>query len=254
MIREGGPSVGEILRRARVERGISLQQVEAALKVRLRYLQALETDDFPSLPPTVYTRALVRGYARFLGLSPAEMLEHSIPMRVQDRNPIRPALQPLDGPPLISWKAISAVGALTLCAGLFMYLYVQYSTLAESLDVRQDTGAPAQPTNEGRTIAARLTPFATAGPPATPTVAMTPITGIVVDARITERVWLQVWADGRSVFAETLTAGAGRTFSADQSIRMRVGNAGGVDVTANGVHQGRLGTAGQVLDASWGRE
>jgi hypothetical protein len=69
-----------------------------------------------------------------------------------------------------------------------------------------------------------------------------------------ERSWLQVWADNRPVFAENAPAGTTRTFTADEAIRMRVGNAGGVDVTVNGDHQGRLGSAGQALEVSWGRE
>ena len=39
----------------------------------------------------------------------------------------------------------------------------------------------------------------------------------------------------------------------NQSVRMRLGNAGGVDVSVNGVSQGRLGSTGQALDVSWSR-
>ena len=70
-------------------------------------------------------------------------------------------------------------------------------------------------------------------------------------ARVTERTWLQVWVDGKSVLAENVLAGQNKSFTADQSVKMRVGNAGGLDVTVNGVPQGKLGSTGQVLDASW---
>ena len=122
-----------------------------------------------------------------------------------------------------------------------------------------DTGqARAQPlpTPLSRSISALLTPLPppAPGPTGTPAPSPTPITGLLIEARITERSWVQVWADNQLVLAQTLTPGTTRTFSADQSVRLRVGNAGGVDITANGVHQGRLGSPGQVLDASWGRE
>jgi Helix-turn-helix domain/Domain of unknown function (DUF4115) len=248
-------SVGDSLRRARIGRGLSLDDVESALHVRAHVVQALETDDFAALPPTVYTRALIRDYARLVGLDPTDLLERAVPMRPQDRNPIRPAIQPIDRPPLVSWKAFLIVSGVILTAGMFVYLYSQLTTFADSMDTGQARAQPL-PTPLSRSISALLTPLATPapGPTETPAPPPTPITGLLVEARITERSWVQVWADGRSVLAQTLAPGTTQSFSADQSVRMRVGNAGGVDITANGVHQGRLGSTGQVLDASWGRE
>ena len=248
-------SVGDSLRRARIAQSLSLTDVESALHVRLHHLQALETDDFGALPPTVYTRALIRDYARLVGLDPTELLERAVPMRPQDRNPIRPAIAPLEKPPLISWKAVVIVAGVILCAGLFVYLYSQLTSFADSVDTAQARAQPL-PTPLSRSISALLTPLPTPapGPTTTPEPSPTPITGLLVEARLIDRSWVQVWADGRPVLAQTLPSGTTRSFSADQSLRMRVGNAGGVDITVNGVHQGRLGSIGQVLDASWGRE
>jgi len=248
-------SVGDSLRRARIAQGLSHADVEAALHVRLHYLQALETDDFGSLPPTVYTRALIRDYARLVGLDPTELLERAVPMRPQDRNPIRPAIRPLEKPPLISWKAVFIVFGVILCAGLFVYLYSQLTSFADSVDSGQARAQPL-PTPLSRSISALLTPLPTLapGPTGTPEPSPTPIAGLLVEARVIDRSWVQVWADDRSILAQTLPPGATRTFTAERSLRMRVGNAGGIDITVNGVHQGRLGSTGQVLDASWGRE
>ena len=112
------------------------------------------------------------------------------------------------------------------------------------------------PSPLSRTISSLLTPLPSPppGPTETPAPTGTPISGLLVETRITDRSWVQVWADGKSVLAQTLASETTRTFNADQSVRMRVGNAGGVDITVNGVHQGRLGSIGQVLDASWGRD
>lgn len=250
-------SVGETLRRARMERGLSFADVDAALHVRERYLQALETDDYAALPPNVYTRALIREYARYLGINPAEILDRGLPMRPQDRNPIRPAIQPLEKPPLVSLKAVATVGVIAMCTGLFMYLYAQYNSFAQSVELRQPTGLQALATPGGRNISSPLLtlfPTVTLGPPPTPQPSATPISGLVVQTRMLERSWLQVWVDNRPVLAENVPAGATRTFAADEGIRMRVGNAGGVDVTVNGDRQGRLGSAGQALEVSWGRE
>jgi cytoskeleton protein RodZ len=251
------PTVGEILRRARLERRISLSEVESELHVRLRYLQALETDDYSVLPPSVYTRALVREYAKFLGLDPSQVLDRSVPMRPEDRNPIRPAIGPLDKPPIVSWKAISTVAVVAMCAGLFMYLYYQYSSFATSIgEIDQTPPLATAPSAAGRPIPTVIAAFPTFTPTSAPqpTAPPTPIAGLVLEARLVDRSWVQVWVDDRSVVAENMPAGTTRSFTADRSIRMRVGNAGGVDVTVNGQNQGRLGTAGQQLEATWGRD
>ena len=250
-------SVGEILRRARMERGLSFADVDAVLHVRERYLQALEADDYAALPPNVYTRALIREYARFLGLDPTVILDRTLPMRPYDRNPIRPAILPLEKPPLVSLKAAATVGVIAMCTGLFMYLYAQYNSFAQSVELRQTPSLQALSTPPARNItSALLTPFPTftLGPPPTPQPSATPVAGLVIETRMVERSWLQVWADNRPVFAENAPAGMTRTFTAAEAIRMRVGNAGGVDVTVNGDRQGRLGSAGQALEVSWGRE
>jgi hypothetical protein len=181
----------------------------------------------------------------------------SIPIRPQDRNPIRPAVQPLEKPPLISWRFLLVVAAVIAAGGLFFYLYSQYNTFTRSVELDGSGNIELLPTPATRTIASQLlTPFPTTTPGPTPTAlpAPTPIQGLMIETRVSDRSWLQVWADERSVLAEPIPGGSTRTFTAEKSIRMRVGNAGAVDVTVNNVHQGKLGAPGQVLDVSWGRE
>lgn len=60
--------VGAILRRARNRRKVELSEVEAATRIRLRYLRAIESEDWDVLPGGVYTRGFIRTYASFLGL------------------------------------------------------------------------------------------------------------------------------------------------------------------------------------------
>ncbi|MBM2811061.1 MAG: putative transcriptional regulator [Chloroflexi bacterium] len=249
-------SLGDVLRRARIERGLSIADVESALRIRQNYISALETDDFVSLPPAVYTRALIRDYARLLGLDPAEVLTRPLPMRATDRNPIRPAIQSTDKPPFVSMRAAATAGVIVICAVLFSYLYAQYNSYAQSVE-RQASASQALPTPQSRALSPLLTPAPTATQSPAPTAAptATPVIGVVVDVRVVDRSWVQAWADGRPVVTgETMDAGTDRTIKADQNVRLRVGNAGGVDVTANGVPQGRLGASGEAIDATWARE
>ena len=64
------PGIGRSLRRAREERGLTLQQVEQRTKIRTRYLLGLEREDFGVLP-TVYVLGSLKTYADHLGLDGA---------------------------------------------------------------------------------------------------------------------------------------------------------------------------------------
>lgn len=60
--------VGSVLREARNRRKIDLSEVEAATRIRIRYLRAIENEEWDTLPGGVYTRGFIRTYASYLGL------------------------------------------------------------------------------------------------------------------------------------------------------------------------------------------
>jgi len=67
-------TVGEILKKARLEKEFSLEQVENATKIRKEFLRALEEDNFSELPSYASARGFLKNYAEFLDLSPAAIL------------------------------------------------------------------------------------------------------------------------------------------------------------------------------------
>ena len=68
-------SIGEQLRKARLEKNISLEQAFAATHIRTRYLEALETDQRSLLPSSVQGKGFLRLYADFLGLPLQPLLD-----------------------------------------------------------------------------------------------------------------------------------------------------------------------------------
>ncbi|MGI8748182.1 MAG: helix-turn-helix domain-containing protein, partial [Deinococcus sp.] len=66
---------GEGLRRAREERGLSLQEVAGQTRLRLDLLRALEAEDLSRLPERTLARSFLQNYARALGLDPAPLLQ-----------------------------------------------------------------------------------------------------------------------------------------------------------------------------------
>lgn len=60
--------IGATLREARNRRKVDLAEVEAEIKIRIRYLQAIENEEWDALPGGAYTRGFIRTYAYYLGL------------------------------------------------------------------------------------------------------------------------------------------------------------------------------------------
>jgi cytoskeleton protein RodZ len=67
--------IGAILRQARNRRAVELAEVEAATRIRLKYLRAIEAEDWDALPEGVYARGFIRTYASFLGLDGERLAE-----------------------------------------------------------------------------------------------------------------------------------------------------------------------------------
>jgi len=60
--------IGNSLREARVRQGLDLNRVEADTKIRAKYLQALEEENFEILPAETYVKGFLRTYANYLRL------------------------------------------------------------------------------------------------------------------------------------------------------------------------------------------
>src|SRR3954454_8054279 len=65
--------VGEQLRAAREEGGISLEDVAAQTRIPLRHLASIETGDWDSLPAATYTVGFAKSYAAVVGLDRVEI-------------------------------------------------------------------------------------------------------------------------------------------------------------------------------------
>ena len=67
--------IGERLREARMRQKIDIADVEAATKIRAKYLRALENEEFGLLPGNTFVKTFLRTYAEYLGLDPQLLLE-----------------------------------------------------------------------------------------------------------------------------------------------------------------------------------
>ncbi len=61
-------TVGQILKDAREKKDVSLEEAEAATKIRKKILSRLEESDWSNLPSTTYVKGLLKNYGSFLEL------------------------------------------------------------------------------------------------------------------------------------------------------------------------------------------
>src|SRR5918992_3673450 len=68
-------TIGERLRSAREERGIPLREISDQTRISVRYLEAIEANDYKRLPGGIFNRSFVRAYARCIGYDEKEAME-----------------------------------------------------------------------------------------------------------------------------------------------------------------------------------
>src|SRR6476660_7489888 len=86
-------AIGDSLREARTRRGLSAADVQKGIRIRERYLTALEEEHWDLLPGEAYTKGFLRTYAEFLGLDGTlyidEFTERVAAEAAQARQPAR---------------------------------------------------------------------------------------------------------------------------------------------------------------------
>jgi cytoskeleton protein RodZ len=68
-------SVGQLLRTARVNRGLSVEDVARQLRLSVRQIAALEEDDYSKLVSNTFLRGFVRNYAKLLQIDASPLLQ-----------------------------------------------------------------------------------------------------------------------------------------------------------------------------------
>jgi cytoskeleton protein RodZ len=118
--------IGPTLREARIRRKIDLSEIEGITKIRVRYLRALENEEWDLLPGPTYTRSFIRTYATFLGLD-GERLADDFRRLHDAQQPEPPGREPAGLPPLprggggrFGAGMVVGVAALVLILALFV--------------------------------------------------------------------------------------------------------------------------------------
>jgi cytoskeletal protein RodZ len=259
-----GPAMGAFgdrLRREREMRGITLEEITESTKISRRHLEALEGEHFDQLPGGVFNKGFVRAYARFLGIDGDQAVadysaasneqpeaEDKFPLEIHEQpkrnlNPRRSHLP-------LAFAIAALVGVLV---GYAFWAksrpHTNESAAASTQHAPPAAATTAPPANapvlaaESTTPAREATAASSPSEPAqaAPEKPVKPEKVFVVQVKAKEDSWVSIVADGKSVMERVLTAEKNKKIKAGKTLILRTGNAGGIEVTFNGVSLGSLG-------------
>jgi cytoskeleton protein RodZ len=275
----GEAEIGRFLEQKRKERGLSLEEVEQATKIRKRYLTGLEREDYAMLPDAVYARGFLKTYANYLGLD-GEALSRQLKSGRKSRRergidyntrPESDFEKPLITPSglrgtqkrkLSTSAIVTVIVAVLALAAVIGALYfvgrgVQASKegnppsgetppRGEQQDVAGREKAPEAGSAKEDAVGSKGKTGDEEGPAGAKQSAPPDTLQVLVNVR--ERPsWILIRIDGTAAYEQVAQPGFSRTFEAEQQLYIKSGDAGAVTVEINGQDAGALGGAGEIV-------
>ena len=247
-------SLGSMISKARKDAGLSIDDLSAATNIRGPLLREMEANNFSQCGGDTYARGHIRNIATKLNVDPQIFLtayedeQMHIDRSMQELLVENSVMREPSQTRKVSWKALATISVASLfVAGLAQIIISNDSTPDIPAIIQESpTPSPSPETTDEATPTGEISPTDEA----------TISTGQGVEVIITAtraKSWLFVSdATGRTLFSGQIAAGVTKTFSSDQQLNLKVGNAGGVDLLVNGEKIDSLGVDGQVVSVSYG--
>jgi cytoskeletal protein RodZ len=116
------PTLGEELRHKREQQGITLADIAEATRIGTRFLKAIETDNFSTLPGGIFTRSFIRAYAKHVHMNEDEAIalylqqvaepgveqQESQTATIKQAAPVEKLRKPPAAPPLVARQPLRA--------------------------------------------------------------------------------------------------------------------------------------------------
>ena len=242
-------SLGSLITQARKSAGLSVEDLSESTNIRVALLKEIESNNFTKCGGETYARGHIRNIATRLGVDPLifiaafeEEQMHS-DRSMQDLLVENSVMKQPEEARKVSWKVLATISVASLfVVGLGQIIISNTSTVEIPKPISSASTSPSESSDPS--------------PSATPTEKATVSTGtgvqlVVFAAR--SKSWLFVSdATGRTLFSGQMARGTTKTFSTDVSLNVKIGNAGGVDLTVNGKKVDSIGADGEVVSVSYG--
>lgn len=252
-------SLGSVIRQARIDAGLSVDDLSERTSIRAGLIKEIESDDFTKCGGETYARGHLRNIAPHIKMDSQLLLElyeneqSMQPRRIQEMLAENNVMtNPVDKK-TISWKTLAGISLSTLALLAAVQIIISNS---KTTTVTTPTAAAS----ESATAPSTPTPDAVTSPNSaapTPTVARdsyssgTGVSVSVTGARGSS--WLFVSdSNGATLFSGQIRSAQTLNFSASTRISLKVGNAGAVDVAVNGKAAQQIGANGEVVTLSYG--
>jgi cytoskeletal protein RodZ len=251
-------SLGSVIRQARIDAGLSIDDLSERTSIRAGLLKEIESDDFTKCGGETYARGHLRNIAPLIKMDSQLLLElyeneqSMQPRRIQEMLAENNVMtNPVDKK-TISWKTLAGISlsTLALLAAVQIIISNSKTTTVTNPEVVASESATPQPS---------LT--AEAQPPQTSAATPAPVrdtyssgTGVSVSVTaVRANSWLFVSdSNGTTLYSGQVRNGQKLNFSATTRISLKVGNAGAVDVSVNGKAAQQIGGEGEVVTVSYG--
>src|SRR5580692_2571891 len=241
--------IGAKLRQERVGKGLAIDDIARDTRIAPRFLEAIETDDYSSLPGLIFARNFVRQYALILHLDPDPLLAE-LPKHDESTAPLpNPPARPRSGynRDRRLRSLVSSVAWLVFAVGVGATAYIYFNhaprriaspASSSQIEINARAAAPISPPAAPSTVIPSTAAPPTTNPSASTTAAASPVQ-VSLTAR--ERAWVQVSVDGKTTFIGTLTPNETKEVSAAEQVKVLTGNAGALTISLNGKTLDSLG-------------
>lgn len=244
-------SFGFILKEARANKHIGLEEASKHTRIHINILKAIENDDVVSLG-AVYVKSFLRLYADYLGVDKEDILRRfrqttGQPEAGDIRKAISPERYPTRKPRADSlfsknYKIFIVVVLVFIAIALIVKFAMRHSARPRATQIvtkKAEAEKVSVPAPVKKAIPVKL-PIS--NPPAEKIQ-----NKIILVIRAKEKCWLQVKVDGKVVFQSVLAKGSSESWQAYEKIELQLGNAGAVQFELNGRLLQKIGRPGQTL-------
>jgi cytoskeleton protein RodZ len=254
-VEDDRPSIGRALQQARIDAGLTVDEVSSSTRVRIPIVHGIEQDDFSRCGGDVYARGHIRTLARAVGLDPDPLVEQYDAAHGGRPSPTPAAplfeaerIRPERRPP--NWTA-AMVAAIVVVIGFVGFTLFSGgdergsdSHVAEGPAPETKTGPPKPPTTE---------PADPKPDPSDSAIAAVPKDKVTVKlSALDDKSWISAKShNGKLLFDGLLLKGESRTFQDDERVDLILGNAGAIELFVNGKKVEDEFEAGQVERLSY---